>query len=60
MTRNAQWVFSNFTKKVYYFEVYEQFQETTKFASVKHSFSHFYPEKDSTRILILHSKQPIS
>ena len=47
MTRNTPAVVSNLTKKVYYFEVYDQFQDTTKFASVKHFFSHFYPEKDS-------------
>ena len=59
MTRDTQGVVSNVKKKVYYFKVC-QFQDTTKFALVKHLFSHFYPENDSIRILTLHSKQPIS
>ena len=52
-----QGVVSNFTKLVYYFEVYDQ--NITKFASVKHFFSQFYRENDSIRNLTLHSKQPI-
>ena len=61
MTRNGntQREVSNFTKEVYYFEVYDQFQDTTKFASVKHFLANFYPEKDSLHILTLHSKKPI-
>ena len=61
MIRNTQGVVSNFTKKVHYFEVYNQYQDAAKFALVKQFFfSQFYPEKDRVSILILHSNQHIS
>ena len=41
MTRNTSGVVSNFTKKIYYSDVYDQLQDKTKFASVKHFFRQF-------------------
>ena len=55
------WIVSNFTKKVYYFEDYDQFQNTTKCASVNHFLSLaifiLKKKKVSIGILKLHSKQ---